>query len=209
MSELKRPRLPAGTNPLFKALGVRFALIRKGRGQEPADVAKELGMPFNVYQYFEAGRLPVDGIIANRLYNWLYGTTYEDVPLARARAVKSELRDSDTLRVDLERKTIARLDKAASRLGLTQSALAEVFILRGLDNKAGLATMKEAIAAIEKARYLVAMKEAPEIRDILSMDIDLAIKAGENKVHVGKRATPSIEKLSLLVDFEQVEELEE
>lgn len=208
MTELKRPTLPAGTNPLAKALGKRLAIIRTKEGLDIAAMAKQLGLPYKVYEFIEAGRLLPSPIIANRLYNWMFGTTYEDVPLARAREVRAELRESDTVRVDMEKTAISNLAREASRLGLSQSALAEVFILRGLANKAGLATMKEAVAEIEKAKYLAAMKEAPEIRDILTMDIDLAVKAGKNKTHVNKIAKPAIEKLTNLLDFEQVEELE-
>lgn len=213
MAELgERPKLPARTNPLAKAIGGRCKVVRRGRKLTRDEAAKELGIPLMHYIYIETGRQVPDPILANRIYNWmLLGVTYEGSPLAQAkRAATIRSRDQErTLKVTLPTEIVDRLAREADRLGMTQDTMAELFIVRGLDNRPALVMLDEAVDAINKAKMSQAMRESPEIRDILMADLRYAVKAGvEMKAAKQVKQAPA-ERLATLTDFETIEPLEE
>lgn len=208
----ERPTLPARANPLAKAIGGRCKVVRRGRKLTRDEAAKELGVPLMHYIYVETGRQVPDPILANRIYNWmLLGVTYEGSPLAQAkRAATIRSRDQErTLKVTLPTEIVDRLAREADRLGMTQDTMAELFITRGLDNRPALVMLDEAVDAINKAKMSQAMRESPEIRDILMADLRYAVKAGvEMKAAKQVKQAPA-ERLATLTDFETIEPLEE
>ena len=126
----------------------------------------------------------------------------------RAATIRS--RDQErTLKVTLPTEIVDRLAREADRLGMTQDTMAELFIVRGLDNRPALVMLDEAVDAINKAKMSQAMRESPEIRDILMADLRYAVKAGvEMKAAKQVKQAPA-ERLATLTDFETIEPLEE
>jgi ABC-type transport system involved in Fe-S cluster assembly fused permease/ATPase subunit len=141
----------------------------------------------------------------------LLGVTYAGLPLAKAKqaATASTLLNEQVVRVTLPKDVVDRLAIEADRVGLNQDTLAELFITRGLENRPALITIKDAVDSINKARIAQAMREAPELKDILMADLGIAVKAGENMTRAKRMKVPPAEKLTLDADLSDIEEVEE
>lgn len=205
------PKLPAKANPLARLIGERLRLIRRGRKLTRDVVAKELGISLMHYVYIETGRQLPDPLLSDRLYNWaLLGTRYSSHPLAVAKREASAITAKErVLRVTMTKADSRRLGLAADRLGLSQDALAELFIIRGLDNTPALAVMSDAVVAINKARMSQAMRDSPEMRDLLLADLGVAIAAGSTGKELEATRQVPAQRLATALDFDRVEVLDD
>jgi hypothetical protein len=203
----KRGKLPTGTNPLAKRIGGILRVARLGRARKFYNgvftrrmAAEQLGIAAGHYAYLEMGKLVPGPNLSRRLRDWLLcGWTFEGAPQLTERVWSIELsrqawRTYDFLMGPATRRSLKR---EAKRLGMSGGALVLLAVERFLLTRPAFTTMDEAVKHLNKVRTIQALTEAPELRDILECEIQIAIDAGAELLpYEVDRALPVVEQIT-------------
>jgi hypothetical protein len=86
---------------------------------------------------------------------------------------------------------MAKLRKTADAMGYSMSAFIYLAVERLLNHEPVLATYKEAIAQAEEARLVTDLEQVPELKTLLTADLEL-VKARGKKLVSADRLRPDI-----------------
>jgi transcriptional regulator with XRE-family HTH domain len=201
---VKRPRLktallPAGSNPLAVKVGKKLRLYRKGKGLTYSRAGAQLGISPGHYRWLEEGRIVPGPQMAKRLRLWMMGNvSFEGAPPlseAQFRVTREALKFRKiVLSIPIE--DAQGITRRAKALGMSGSALIHLIIRQFLKNQVAFVTLKDAIDEVNQTRAIMALQEAPELRDILLAEIPLLLKAGGEATpwHEHEEMRPEIEK---------------
>ncbi len=169
-------KLPVGTNPVAKQIGVLMRVYRDSRGWELDAAASTLGITVGHYKYLETGRLVPGPNMSRRLRQWMI----DKIDFTGAPTVSEAhwLDDSGRrawrrVSAIFPKEVATRLKTKARALGMGVQDLAATYIMLGLESKMVYGQIKEAVAAVTQTRNLQALAEAPELRDLLAAEVKI------------------------------------
>lgn len=176
----KRPlALPSGANPLAHEVGLRLRLVREGRGLSITQAAAQLGISGGWYAHLESGKIVPGENLSKRIYRWLLeGISFEGAPPLTEKQFELQPKGWKKVGAYFSKPDRLRLQREASRLGVSMSTLINLFVRRGLANRPALATLREAVHELQLSRASQALAESPELRDVLTGEIPLMVEAG-------------------------------
>ncbi len=178
-------KLPKGLNPLAKTIGALLHKTMAGRGLNPDQAAKQIGVNVVSLKYILAGRVLPRGVeLQHRILGWLRGVDYSSAKVLREDEGLTKLGEVDKrqyqqIRVWFKKDGVGKKLKAyCERNNISQEEFCHVACERLLDADSDLRGLRLAIASYRQARLIQALNESPALQDILESEVSEVIKAG-------------------------------
>lgn len=165
--------VPKYAAPIARAIALKIKAARRIRGLAVDEVAAQLGVKIGQYVYLEAARFIPGPQLANRLYNWLLDPSYRcTAPLSERHYGFRKLGEWKQVKLSMPVSEYHALRKVGVQMGMSMAQFA-YFAMRLLaSDKRMHPTVEAAAREMHWTRAVQAINEAPELRDILEMDLD-------------------------------------
>jgi transcriptional regulator with XRE-family HTH domain len=176
----KEVKAPYGSNRLAIALGQKLRRVRELRWIAQTRLAAQLGCSVALVAQAEQGKILAGPNFWRRVLQWMKGVTFEEAPPLSEATYDAKVKSADWRKhsVMLPNQVRRAYAKRCAALGMSPKAVTILLIKNFLANEALLLTMKDAYDAIQESRITAALDESPEIRDILKIEIPIAVRAG-------------------------------
>jgi len=175
MGKAKVAYVPAKASPLAKRVAKLCRTYREHRGWSYSRAAELLGIKTIHYRALEQGKFIPGPTMCRRLRGWIVEKlSYEGAPaLTEMAYLPKDVARWRITKVPLELAENKQLVRQARALGMSNGALASIYVKQGLRSRQAWATLQQAILDVQLAFSVDAIEHVPELADLLKVDADV------------------------------------